>query len=724
MKKEIFNSNPPYSAPELPESVTEDSLLNPAAWSNVPRILRFRVRKSDNFFTAGNLSAMAAHRGGTLYFYAECDRGDDVYPEMRDHYIDWLLDNALEVFLTTGERIQQFFLNARGACSYFVDKIQQPCPEGVRIQGHREPGKWKLTLAVPLSIFESRNLFFNIRFHLPNTFTQYCEMNNDPEELPMAPLRLVPAMTPAECGEQEQIFNSSYLEFLCHPADSSAVARFMRLADCCALDFGKLRDFCQELCAQNSTPEQRERDFRRFRREYAVFQRQLLPTVRIGADSGRKHPSADFSLPKGKIRAINGTNLGPKIHAQTMNDFSENFRALRFSFMRTHDAPLDNPGVRLGDTSLIFANFHDDPADPRNYFFAPTDDYLRNTIAQGTDIVYRLGVSIEHSLRKYAAVAPADYAKFAEICAGVIRHYNQGWADGYHLNIKYWEIWNEPDCVPQMWNKSMEDYYEMYAVVAKRLKSEFPDIRVGGLVTTHLSLDTLVPFLEKCVYEQAPVDFISWHKYGSVWRDFIAEPFSARTILDAFGFRHAELHLNEWHYFPCTWGPLRNNPETKRYWLTSREGLQGIDSAAFNTTLLTRWQDTPLTLSNYYATGLQTWGLTDSFGALNKNYYSFLAFGKMLSFPDRVEAYGTDTVSILAGRDEAGNAAVLVSDFKGKENRIELEIKGVSGISGLQVLRLDDTHNLTETEALCRDGKIILDKESGSAVFLLTFRME
>ena len=725
MTTETSDSRFPCYAPELPEEIQLEALLDPAAWINVPRILRFRVRKSDNFFITGNLQAMAAHRGAMLCFYAECDRGDDVYPEMQEHYEDWQVDNALEVFLSTGEHIQQFFLNARGACCCFVDKIQQPCPEGVRILGRREPGKWTLVLAVSLSIFESRTLSFNIRFHLPNTFTQYCEMNNGPEELPMVPLRLVPALTPAQCREREQTFNTSYLEFLRHPTDFPPVSRFMHLAECCTLDFGKLRELCAEFCMQDRTPEQRERDFYNLRREYAVFQRKLLPESRTGSGFKQGNPCVDFSVPNGTIRALNGTNLGPKIHGQTMNDFRGRFQALRFSFMRTHDAPLDNPGIRLGDISLIFANFHDDPADPRNYFFAPTDDYLRNTLAQGTDIVYRLGVSIEHSLRKYAAVAPEDYAKFAEICAGVVRHYNHGWADGFHLNIKYWEIWNEPDCVPQMWNRSMEDYYEMYAVVAKRLKSEFPDIRIGGLVTTHLSLDTLVPFLERCIREQAPVDFLSWHKYGSVWRDFIAEPFSARTVLDAFGFRHTELHLNEWHYFPCSWSALRNNPEAKRYWLTSSEGLQGIDSAAFNTTLLSRWQDTPLTLSNYYATGLQTWGLTDAYGALNRNYYSFLAFGQMLSFPERVEAHGTENVTVLGGRDDAGNAALLVSDFKGRDTRIEVEVKGIPEHFSLRVLLLDNAHDLMETEAVCRDGKIILNKkEPGSAVFLLTFRIE
>lgn len=723
MTQKIFCSNPAYSAPELPEGISPETLPDPAAWINVPRILRFRVRKSDNFLTSGNLSAMAAHRDGMLYLYAECDRGDGVRPEMYEHYTKWEVDNALEIFLLDGQCVRQFFLNARGAVCYFSDTIQQTLPAGIRIRGKQEVGKWSLTFSVPLSLFESRSLAFNIRFQLPGTLTQYCEMNNGPEKLPMAPLHLVSALSASECQEQERIFNEDYRNFLRNPSDAPGITGFLRRAGRCTWDISGLRKHYTAFCRHSDT-EEREKAFRFLRREYTLFQRKLFPEIRTASDFAHGNPSVDFSMPKGKIRALNGTNLGPKISAQSLGDFSEKFKALRFSFMRTHDAPLDNPGVRLGDTSLIFANFHDDPADPRNYFFAPTDDYLRNTIAQGTDIVYRLGVSIEHSLRKYAAVAPEDYAKFAEICAGVVRHYNHGWADGFHLNIRYWEIWNEPDCVPQMWNKSMEDYYEMYAVVAKRLKSEFPDIRIGGLVTTHLSTDTLVPFLEKCLDEEAPVDFISWHKYGSVWRDFITEPFTARSLLDAFGFRHTELHLNEWHYFPCGWSGLRGTPEDRRYWLTSSEGVQGIDSAAFNTTLLTRWQDTPLTLSNYYATGLSCWGLTDSFGALNKNYYSFLAFGRLLSFPERVEASGTETVSVLAGHDGTGNAALLVSDFKGKDTRIEVEVKGISGISGLRALLLDEKHSLTEAGAVCRDGKIILNKEAGSAVFLLTFHLE
>ena len=32
-----------------------------------------------------------------------------------------------------------------------------------------------------------------------------------------------------------------------------------------------------------------------------------------------------------------------------------------------------------------------------------------------------------------------------EVCKHIVMHYNDGWNDGYHYNIAYWEIWNEPD---------------------------------------------------------------------------------------------------------------------------------------------------------------------------------------------------------------------------------------------------------------------------------------
>ena len=65
-----------------------------------------------------------------------------------------------------------------------------------------------------------------------------------------------------------------------------------------------------------------------------------------------------------------------------------------------------------------------------------------------------------------------------------------------------------------------------------------------------------------------------------------------RKLLDGHGFPKTELHFNEWHYFPCEWAALKTT-EGLRRWLDTPDGMNGIDSAAFNTVCLTRWQDIP-----------------------------------------------------------------------------------------------------------------------------------
>ena len=62
----------------------------------------------------------------------------------------------------------------------------------------------------------------------------------------------------------------------------------------------------------------------------------------------------------------------------------------------------------------------------------------------------------------------------------VIKHYNSGWANGYHYNIKYWEIWNEPDGRRDFWTGTPEQYYKLYEITAKAIKNYDPNVKVGG----------------------------------------------------------------------------------------------------------------------------------------------------------------------------------------------------------------------------------------------------
>ena len=81
--------------------------------------------------------------------------------------------------------------------------------------------------------------------------------------------------------------------------------------------------------------------------------------------------------------------------------------------------------------------FSADTESPASYRFLPTDDFLKSILATGSGVMYRLGESIEHTPRRYFVHKPADYDQWTKICLGIIRHYNEGWADGFHFNLRY-----------------------------------------------------------------------------------------------------------------------------------------------------------------------------------------------------------------------------------------------------------------------------------------------
>ena len=56
-------------------------------------------------------------------------------------------------------------------------------------------------------------------------------------------------------------------------------------------------------------------------------------------------------------------------------------------------------------------------------------------------------------------------------------HYNQGWANGFHDNIRYWEFWNEPEL---FWSGTPEQFYLLYEKTARALKTCRSPLKVGG----------------------------------------------------------------------------------------------------------------------------------------------------------------------------------------------------------------------------------------------------
>ena len=270
--------------------------------------------------------------------------------------------------------------------------------------------------------------------------------------------------------------------------------------------------------------------------------------------------SVNFSKLQEKVKALHGINNSPVKLNSTLPELTD----AGIPYCRLHDTAGMWGGTHYVDIPNVFPDFDADPEDPTSYDFAFTDAYLRTLSDSGIEPFYRLGVTIEnyYQIKSYRIDPPGNYDKWAAICAGIIRHYNEGWADGMKLGITYWEIWNEPEN-PPMWSGTMQEYFDLYAVTSRRLKKDFPGIKVGGYAgcgfysinredkkTNDFYCSFLTwydEFLKFVKKNDLPFDFYSWHLYTDDPQEIILHAVYVKNKLKEYGFDHVENIFNEWN---------------------------------------------------------------------------------------------------------------------------------------------------------------------------------
>ncbi len=409
----------------------------------------------------------------------------------------------------------------------------------------------------------------------------------------------------------------------------------------------------------------------------------------------------DTTKPGDPIRPLAGVNGGP-IAAGGLLDLSARWKEAAFPSARLHDCHWPIPDVV--DIAAVFPDFAADPAKSASYDFARTDEFVNAIHAVGTNIVYRLGESIEHQKAKRRVHPPKDFAKWAAICVGIVRHYTDGWANGHRLPIRYWEVWNEPDNRPNCWTGTDAQFLDLYATTATAIKAAFPKLMVGGPGLSNsgdLKADHLEPtaflraFLARCRADSLPLDFLSWHCYTGDPMELVRRAKGVRQVLDAVGFQVAESHLNEWNYLPDgKWtGMSAKDPLARQAW---HDRIGGPDGAAFAAAALCLLQDAPVDVANYFSAEPQGMGLFSPHGVPNKVFHAMATFQHLTGLRRLPLKGGLSAgVAALAGVD-AKSAVVLLSRYAGTGGSIRVS---VPGFTKGQVLGIDDRHNGTQVES-------------------------
>ena len=426
------------------------------------------------------------------------------------------------------------------------------------------------------------------------------------------------------------------------------------------------------------------------------------------AQAGECRIDVDFAASAGPVKPMHGVGQPPMVGALNNWSMMHYLKEAGVPYSRLHDVGGWLGGGLYVDIPNLFPDFDADENDPGNYRFAFTDSLMKALEANGVEPFFRLGVTIENwasyggGFPALRTKPPKDFAKWARICEHVIRHYTEGWANGFKMNVTYWEIWNEPENEPDpkinpMWTGTWDEYYRFYETVAKHLKKEFPHLKIGGYGScgfyaaapgrwvcprTVYMVDCYTNFLAYVKRTNTPLDFFSFHAYSSPKDAVLQTKWAIKTLRD-YGFDGTETSLNEWHTAGGSGVAKLGTAEQSAEICAEMIGLQktGLDSAMIYDARCGVGVYSPL------------------FNPLtqkpHKAYYALKAFNELYRMKNAVRADSDDEDVWVLAACSGKSAKILVANTSGEAKKIGWHLHGRSVKS---MVLTDETHTNEKVE--------------------------
>jgi hypothetical protein len=160
--------------------------------------------------------------------------------------------------------------------------------------------------------------------------------------------------------------------------------------------------------------------------------------------------------------------------------------------------------------------------------------------------------------------------------------------------------------------------------------------------------------------------------------------------------------------------------------------MLGIESAAYTTSVMMGFEDTPLSKAFFYTGNTGCFGMLDKDRNPTKLYYALEAYGTLMRYPRRVFAE-PDQLSpqlqhdlasqkgdcmILAGKNNAGDGAILVSYMFSIDIEFQIEIPGLDNYD-VQVRVVDSAKNMDNAVYSKRGNILTIRKPSYCAIYLI-----
>jgi xylan 1,4-beta-xylosidase len=198
--------------------------------------------------------------------------------------------------------------------------------------------------------------------------------------------------------------------------------------------------------------------------------------------------------------------------------------------------------------------------------------FMPNQLASGTQTVFYW---------KGNVTPPKDYTKWTDLVQATLRH----WIERYgreEVVSWFFEIWNEPNLKHFWENADEEEYFKLYhqtAIAVKEVDSEF---RVGGPAICGVDDERwLKVFLDACIRNHSPIDFVSRHVYTTEYPEFkghyayqglrnlssvYEELDVSRSIIDSYEeYRGMDMHITEFSTSYTPKNPLHDSTLNAAY---------------------------------------------------------------------------------------------------------------------------------------------------------------
>jgi xylan 1,4-beta-xylosidase len=260
---------------------------------------------------------------------------------------------------------------------------------------------------------------------------------------------------------------------------------------------------------------------------------------------------------------------------------------------------------------------------------------------------------------------PKSYDKWSALITALVKHFEERYGRA-EVEKWYFEVWNEPN-LKEFFSSNREEYFKLYEVSAKAVKSVSSTYRVGGPATS--SSTWMKEALEFFSYQPALVDFISTHAYGtkSVFDEFGKRrtqmreadgiPIAIRKLrkdVDESPLKGREIHITEWNSSPNPKDPMHDTYQNASYALNVLKKTEHLVNSMSYWTFSDIFEEAGPPVTPFHG----GFGLLTLQGIKKPTYYAY----KFLNGLGDTELKNEDASSWVC-KDKNGNIQALFWDY-------------------------------------------------------------